>query len=235
MTVAQRTANFQFLTDGKGLLGSDNLKFADSSTLSALHRLHVEDGTQVHLQFVGDELLQFLLAERFLPAVEVDGFLIIVVEHLGEDFLILRVAESWRIEADPFLCLFLIGQIWQCMFHTQGDVANRREISLRCVLPAILEFLGDSAAAFRESCVADFFAVHQNLPLGLADGFGYMRRSFFGDALVALAVVVGTDIKEGMVFAVVPADECIFLPGEGEEVVAALSHLSALLHLCQKP
>ena len=62
-----------------------------------------------------------------------------------------------------------------------------------------------------------------------------MRRSFFGDALVALAVVVGTDIKEGMVFAVVPADECIFLPGEGEEVVAALSHLSALLHLCQEP
>lgn len=121
------------------------------------------------------------------------------------------------------------------MFHAQGDVANRREISLRRVLPAILEFLGYSAAAFRESCIADFFAVHQNLSLGLADGFSYMGRCFLGDTLVALAVVVGTYIKEGVVFAVVPADEHIFLLGEGEEVVAALSHLSALLHLCQEP
>ena len=82
MTVAQRTADFEFLTDGKGLLGSDNLEFADSSTLSALHGLHVQDGTQVHLQLVGDELLQFLLAERFLPAVEVDGFLVVIIQHL---------------------------------------------------------------------------------------------------------------------------------------------------------
>ena len=81
MTVAQRTADFEFLTDGKGLLCSDDLEFADSSTLSALHGLHVQDGTQIHLQFVGDELLQFLLAERFLAAVEVIGVLIIVVEH----------------------------------------------------------------------------------------------------------------------------------------------------------
>lgn len=114
------------------------------------------------------------------------------------------------------------------MFHAQGDVANSREISLRRILPAILEFLGYSAAAFRESCIADFFAVHQNLSLGLADSFSYMGRCFLGDTLVALAVVVGTYIKEGVVFAVVPADERIFLLGEGEEVVAALSHLSAL-------
>ena len=50
MTVAQRTADFEFLTDGKGLLCSDDLEFADSSTLSALHGLHVKDGTQVHPQ-----------------------------------------------------------------------------------------------------------------------------------------------------------------------------------------
>ncbi len=87
--------------------------------------------------------------------------------------------------------------------HAQGDISDeRREISLRRVLPAILEFLGYSAAAFRESCIADFVAVHQNLSLGLADGFSYMGRCFLGDTLVALAVVVGTYIKEGVVFAV---------------------------------
>ena len=69
----------------------------------------------------------------------------------------------------------------------------------------------------------------------MADSFSYMGRCFLGDALVALAVVVSTYIKEGVVFAVVPADERIFLLGEGEEVVAVLSHLSALLHLCQEP
>ena len=111
MRIAQGTADFQFLTDGEGLLGSDNLQFADAAARSSLHRLHVEDGTEVHLQLVGDELLQLLLGQGHFPAIEIRGLLVVIVQHLREDFLILRVAESRRIEADPLLCLILIGKI----------------------------------------------------------------------------------------------------------------------------
>ena len=31
MRIAERTSDFEFLTDGEGLLGTDNLEFADSS------------------------------------------------------------------------------------------------------------------------------------------------------------------------------------------------------------
>ena len=98
-----------------------------------------------------------------------------------------------------------------------------------------MEFLGDTAAALGEPGIADFLAIHQNLSLGLADSFCHMRRSLLGDALVALAVVVGADIKDGVVFAVVPADEHVVFLDKREKIVAALSHVSALLHLCQEP
>ena len=62
-----------------------------------------------------------------------------------------------------------------------------------------------------------------------------MGRSFFGDALIALAVVVGADVEDGVVLAVVPAYESVVFLDKGEKVVARLSHLAALLHLCQEP
>ena len=70
---------------------------ADAAARSSLHRLHVEDGTEVHLQLVGDKLLQFLLGQGYLPAIEIHGLLVVIVQYLREDFLILRVAESRRI------------------------------------------------------------------------------------------------------------------------------------------
>ncbi len=52
---------------------------------------------------------------------------------------------------------------------------------------------------------------------------------------IALAVVVGADVEDGVVLTVVPAYEPVVFLDEGEEVVARLSHLAALLHLCQEP
>ena len=98
-----------------------------------------------------------------------------------------------------------------------------------------MEFLSYSAAAFRESGIANLAAIQQHLATGQPDSLGNMWRGFLRDALVALAVVIGTHIKEGMVLTVVPANQRILLLGEREEIVAALSHLSALLHLRQQP
>ncbi len=45
------------------------------------------------------QLLQLLLGQRHLPAVEIGSFLIIVVEHLREYLLVCGVAESRRVES----------------------------------------------------------------------------------------------------------------------------------------
>ena len=39
MRIAEGTSDFEFLTDGEGLLGTDNLEFADSSTLMHLQNI----------------------------------------------------------------------------------------------------------------------------------------------------------------------------------------------------
>ena len=56
-----------------------------------------------------------------------------------------------------------------------------------------------------------------------------------GDALVTLAVVVGTYIKDGMILAVVPADKLLVTLSKREEVVATAFVLFAFLNLCQQP
>ena len=48
-------------------------------------------------------------------------------------------------------------------------------------------------------------------------------------------MVIGTDVENGVVLAVVPSDELVVRLCEREEVVAALSHLLPLLHLCKEP
>ena len=48
-------------------------------------------------------------------------------------------------------------------------------------------------------------------------------------------MVVCTNIKDGMVFAVVPANHFIVLFREREEIVGTHTQLLALLHLRQKP
>ena len=48
-------------------------------------------------------------------------------------------------------------------------------------------------------------------------------------------MVICTNIKDGMVFAIVPADEHIFLLGEREEIITTFCNIPMLLHLRQKP
>ena len=97
MRVAERTSDFEFLTDCEGFLGTDNLEFADSSTLTTLHGLQVEYGTKVHLQFVSDKLLEFLLSERYLPAIEIGSLLVIVIQYLRKNLLVCRIAEIKKL------------------------------------------------------------------------------------------------------------------------------------------
>ena len=56
-----------------------------------------------------------------------------------------------------------------------------------------------------------------------------------GDTLVALTVVIGTDIEDGVVLAVVPSDQFVVFLGKREEAVVTVLMLTTLLHLGQQP
>ena len=115
------------------------------------------------------------------------------------------------------------------------NVTYRLQIALRTILPAILELLGDTAAALAEAGIADLAIGREDLSTGLADSLLDVAARCHRNALIALAMVVGTDIKDGVVLTVVPANELVVLLDKREEAVVALAHLTAFLHLSQKP
>ena len=49
MALAQGTADFQLLTDGEGLFGTNNLEFPDTVALATLNGDEVGNGTKVDL------------------------------------------------------------------------------------------------------------------------------------------------------------------------------------------
>ena len=78
-------------------------------------------------------------------------------------------------------------------------------------LPAILKFLHHAAARLAEASVAQGSAMHEHLSPRGTDGLLHLLGRGAGDALIALAVVVGAHVKVHMVVAVPPLDE--FLGG----------------------
>ena len=98
-----------------------------------------------------------------------------------------------------------------------------------------MEFLCHAPTALAETRIAYLPTAHEDLTARLSDSLCHMGGRFFGDALVTLAMVVGTNIEDGMVFTVVPSDEFVVFLDEREETVARLGHLSAFFHLRQQP
>ena len=86
-----------------------------------------------------------------------------------------------------------------------------------------------------ESGVADLAVVGEDLSTRLADGFLHVTVACMDDALITLTVVVGTDVEDGMVVAIVPADQLVVLLDEREEVIGSVLVLATLLHLGQQP
>ena len=208
MALAEGTADLELLADGERLLRANDLQTPDAAALATVEGDDILDLAEVDVQLAGDELGEGLTGVGHRPTVEVGGLLVVVVEHLREDLLVVGIA---------------VG------------VVERDEVGLGRVFPAVLELFGLAATAFVEAGIADLSVVGEHLSAGLGDGLCHMGVAGLGDALIALAVVVGTDVEDGMVFAVVPADDLIIFLDEGEEAVVAVLVTLALLHLCQEP
>lgn len=208
MSLTESTTYLKLLAYRECLLGTYYLKFPDTAALASLHRDEVGDGAEIVLKLTVDKLRELLLGILNSPTIEIYRLLIIVIQHLREDILVAGVTIR---------------------------VMEGYQIRLRGVLPAVLELLGLTSTTFREPCIADLVAIGKDLSASLADGLFHGRTRLFGDALIALTVVIGTDIKDGMVFTVVPTDKFIVLLDKREECPSAIVELLTFLHLRQKP
>ena len=114
-------------------------------------------------------------------------------------------------------------------------IVETHEIGLGCILPTILELLGIATTTLMETGVADVAIVGKNLTSSLGDGFSHVGVAGIGDALVTLAMVVGTDIKDGVVFTIVPANDLIVFLDKREETVGSVFVTTAFFHLGEYP
>ena len=142
------------------------------------------------------------------PIVEIHRLLVVVIEHLRQYLPVLCVA-VWVIDA---------GQI-----------------RLPDILPAVLILLCHASATLGEAGIAHVSVISQDLSASRFHCAGHVRIACIGDALIALAVVIGTDIKDGMVLAVIPTHQHVIVFREREEVVRRLVQLLSALHLGQEP
>ena len=143
------------------------------------------DGAQPQGQLRFHEFGQLVLRIIDLPIVEVDGLLVVVVQHLFQD------------------CLHAAGERFDEGWGTIRIVDGTQVIEID-ILPAGAEQFGSTTAAFAEACIADFaVGIGQDDTTGGLDGLFDKWRHLTGDALVTLTMIVGTDIVE-MVVGVVP-------------------------------
>ena len=165
------------------------------------------------------------------PTVEVRGFPVVVVQHLTEYLFVFRVAERRRVAPYPLFSLLFPGEVRQRRTDARKipgrNISDTGQVRQMLVLPAIFEFFGRSAAAFRETCVADVIPRREDLPACGFDGFHHGLVAGPRDALIALAMVVGTYVEYRMVFAVVPTDQLSVAFAEREESTVVVTQLFA--------
>ena len=178
MRLAECTTYLEFLAYGVAALGTYNLQFPDASALAALQRNEVHNVAKLHLEFRLDDVAQLFRSIAYLPGVEVLRLLVVVVEYLRDNLFVTGVTEG---------------------------VVDTYKIWLWSVFPAVLELLGLSATTLRETGITYLVAIHQYLSACSLDSIYNVAVCLFRDTLIALTVVVGTDIEDGMVVAVVPA------------------------------
>ena len=149
----------------------------------------------------------------------------------------MRIAECVGGSAYPVVGISLDGKVRNNVFvlHALSRVAHSQQVRHLDVFPAILILFTYATTAFTEACVANLAFRHQYLTTCCSNSLGHVGACFLRDALVALAVVVGANVKDGMIFAVVPLNQFVVFLDEREEAVSAFLQFLALIHLRQQP
>ena len=232
--VGEGTADFEFLTDDHRMLAAYDAELDEAGTGRTLHGFETKDGAEVCCEFFVQQALGIGLGEADVPTIEILGFLVIGVEHLAEEGGIGGMAEAVGGFHDPSAGLGFVREIRQGLLGE--DVATGLEVGIVLLVPAGTEALRGTTAAFREAGVAELVVVDEDFTAGFGHRTAHIVKGFGGDALIALAMVVGADVEEDVVTAVVPADEFVGFMDEAEESLAVGGLLeTAVEHLAEEP
>ena len=114
-------------------------------------------------------------------------------------------------------------------------ILYRLEVWFGRIFPAILEFLCHTTATLGEARIAYLVVIHKRLTTSGAQCLYHIWFRGICNALIALAMVVGTNIKNGVVFAVVPANQLVIFLHKREESTFLLIAVGTFFHLGKQP
>jgi len=149
--------------------------------------------------------------------------------------MVCGIAEGRRGGADPCFRLLFLRQGSLQTIASRRTITNCLQVGMYNRFPYLLEGFGHSATALGEAGIAHLAVVDQYQSGGLIDRFLDQIAGLAGDALVALAVVVCTNIKQGMVFPVPPTDVSFIRFVYGLVIFAGLPDLLPFYHLGNEP
>ena len=166
---------------------STDLEFlADGKGLLAAHDLQLPDAAALAAGYRDevDDLAEVIL-QLAVHELREFGLRIFHLPAIEVGCLLIKVVEHLRED------VLVVG--------VAVRIVEAHEIRLGRVFPTILEL-------FR---LSDLVAIGENLSTGGADGLYHMGVAGLGDTLITLTMIIGADIEDGMILAVVPADDLI--------------------------
>ncbi len=113
VTLAEPFAYLEFFAYEERFLGADYPEFDDTSAGATSNGDKVGDGTEVDARAGANYLGEFVFSVGNFPAVELGGFLVVVVEDLAKDASVARIAERFGRSADPADGVFFDGEVGQ--------------------------------------------------------------------------------------------------------------------------
>ena len=196
MRLGEGLADEEFLANHHSAAGAYDLEILYSARSATLERDEFEDSAYLESSLLLEQGRDLVLRESDCPAIEVIGLLVVVVQDEFQHFAVGGVA------------------IW---------IFDRLQIVIVLILPTGVERLGDTATALRKTRVADVaFTVKQHLSPRLFNRLCHKWRDLTCDALITLAVIVGTDIIESVLVMIPPFHDNIRRRNIGKQLFIGL-------------
>ena len=149
-----------------------------------------------------NQFREFLLGVADSPTVKVCCFLVIIIQYLTQHLFVMGVAKGRRRSTYPFIGFHFFCQVGKSRFCFTIPLTDK--IGMLYILPAVLEFFESAAATFRETSVTNLSFIHKYFTPCSKNSFNCLWSWGACNALITLAMVIGTYIKVFVGFMVVP-------------------------------
>ena len=168
MRLAQYAPDFQFLAENFCAIFTNDFQACDASRCAAFKWFDVNDFAEVDAGFCLQQFLQRALIERRSPTIKIFRLLVVIVQNCLQQSRVVGVAIR---------------------------TINTFQIIVMHWLPTVFKGFRLAAATFGKPRVAYFAVVGEENAACFGDSLFNGWIVSFCDALIALAVVVGADVK----------------------------------------